>query len=117
MCVDYKIGVNQRLTTNRYPIRKIKGIFNSLRGLKYFCRLDLFESYLHIPVDEKLSGIQTITKHTGIYHMNRLSFCIKSASAEFNRIITQILKKVPKSESYFDDIIVHGSTKKDVHLI
>lgn len=42
--------------------------------------------------------------------MNRLSFGIKTASAEFNRIIDQISRDVPNTESYFDDIIVYGKS-------
>lgn len=45
--------------------------------------------------------------------MNQLSFGIKTAPAEFNRIIDQILREVPNTESYFDDIIVHGTTKEE----
>lgn len=110
LCVDYKVGVNQRLIDSHYPIRKIGDIFNSLRDSKFFCRLDLYKAYLHIPVDEQSTVIQTISTHRGTYRMNRLSFGIKTAPAEFNRIIDQILREIPKTESYFDDIIVHGSS-------
>lgn len=110
LCVDYKVGVNQRIIDSHYPIRKTDEIFNSLRDSEHFCRLDLFKAYLHIQVDEHSSIIQTISTHRGTYRMNRLSFGIKTAPAEFNRIINQILQDVPKTESYFDDIIVHGKT-------
>lgn len=110
LCVDYKVGVNQRLVDAHYPIRKLDQIFNSLRNSKYFCRLDLYKAYLHIQVDEASSEIQTISTHKGTFRMNRLSFGIKTAPSEFNRIIDQILRDVPKAESYFDDIVVHGAT-------
>ncbi|XP_058983670.1 uncharacterized protein K02A2.6-like [Musca domestica] len=110
LCVDYKVGVNQRLVNAHYPIRKIDAIFNSLRDSKHFCRLDLYKAYLHVQVDQKSSEIQTISTHKGTFRMNRLSFGIKTAPAEFNRIIDQILREVPKTESYFDDIVVHGET-------
>lgn len=113
LCVDYKVGVNDRLTGAHYPIRKIDEILSSLRHSKVFCRLDLYKAYLHIPVDEKSCEIQSISTHRGTYRMNRLSFGIKTAPAEFNRIIDQILRDVPKTESYFDDIIVHGSTQQE----
>ncbi|XP_039305140.1 uncharacterized protein K02A2.6-like [Solenopsis invicta] len=45
--------------------------------------------------------------------MNRLSFGIKTAPSEFNRIIDQILSGLNKTLAYFDDIIVHGSTKEE----
>lgn len=41
--------------------------------------------------------------------MNGLSFGIKTAPFEFSRILSQILKGVPKTEAYYDDIIVHAS--------
>lgn len=113
LCVDYKVGVNQRLVDAHYPIRKIDEIFNSLRDSKYFCRLDLYKAYLHVPVDQSSSEIQTISTHKGTFRMNRLSFGIKTAPAEFNRIIDQILREVPKTQSYFDDIVVHGQSKAE----
>ena len=45
--------------------------------------------------------------------MNRLSFDIKTAPSEFNRIIDQILRDITKTESYFDNIIVHGRTMEE----
>ncbi|XP_017494077.1 PREDICTED: uncharacterized protein K02A2.6-like, partial [Rhagoletis zephyria] len=110
LCVDYKVGVNRTLVDAHYPIRRIDQIFNNLRDSKYFCRLDLYKAYLHVPVDEESSQIQTISTHKGTYLMNRLSFGIKTAPAEFNRIIDQILRDVPNTESYFDDIVVHGKS-------
>lgn len=35
------------------------------------------------------------------------------APAEFNRIINQILTDVPNTQSYFDDIVVHGKSKAE----
>jgi len=113
LCVDYKIGVNERLIDSHYPIRRIDDILNSLRNSRYFCRLDLFKAYLHIQVDKASSEIQTISTHRGIYRMNRLSFGIKTALAEFNRIINQILQDISKTEAYFDDVIVHGATEDE----
>ena len=43
--------------------------------------------------------------------MNQLSFGIKTAPAEFNQILDQILKGL--SGSYFDDIVVYGKTKEE----
>jgi hypothetical protein len=43
--------------------------------------------------------------------MNQLSFGNNTAPSEFNRIINQILQGLPKTLSYFDDLIIHGATK------
>ena len=81
-----------------------------LRDSKYFCRLDLLKAYLHVAVDENSSEIQIISTLKDTLKMNRLSIGIKTAPAEFNRIIDQVLREMPKTEAYFDDILVHGHT-------
>ena len=87
----------------QHPIKQNEEVFNCLRDSKYFCRLDLFKAYLHVDVDEKSSEILTISTHKDTFKMNRLSFGIKTAPAEFNRIIDQVLREVPKTEAYFDE--------------
>nr|XP_023022237.1 uncharacterized protein K02A2.6-like [Leptinotarsa decemlineata] len=113
LAVDYKVGVNERLMNSHYPIRKIEDILNSLRNSRFFYRLDSYKAYLHIKVDEKSSEIQTITTHRGTYKMNRLSSGIKTAPSEFNRIMDQISREMPKTEFYFDDIVVHRNSREE----
>ncbi|KAI5750744.1 hypothetical protein M8J77_000948 [Diaphorina citri] len=112
LCVDYKCGVNERLVQANHPIRRIDDVLHSLRNSRYFCKLDLYKAYLHLKVDEESSMIQTISTHRGTFRMNRLSFGIKTAPSDFNRILCQILKGLQGVEAYFDDIIIHGSTRE-----
>ncbi|UYV76293.1 hypothetical protein LAZ67_13003282, partial [Cordylochernes scorpioides] len=113
LCVDYKVGVNDQLVNASYPIKRIEDVLNSLKDSKYFCRLDLYKAYLHLRTDEESSIIQTISTHRGTYRMNRLSFGIKTAPAEFNRVIDQILQGLNNTISYFDNILVHGKSKQE----
>ncbi|KAJ8898451.1 hypothetical protein PR048_003811 [Dryococelus australis] len=92
LCVDYKVGVNERLQDPHYPIRKIDDILN---------------------INEQSSEIQAISTHCGTYRLHLLSFGIKTAPSEFNRISDQILHDVTKTMSYFHDIIVHGWTREE----
>ena len=55
--------------------------------MKYFCKLDLFKAYLQFDVDDKSSKLLTITTHQGTYQMKRFNYSIKTAPAEFNRIM------------------------------
>lgn len=110
LCVGYKCGVNDRLIQVTHSIRRIDDVLNSLQNSKYFCKLDLFKDYLHVEVDEDSSKIQIISTHRGTYCVHCLSFGIKTAPAEFNRIISQVIVGFQKTEAYFDDIIVHGTT-------
>lgn len=110
LCVYYKCGVNAKLVAANHPIHRIDEVLHSLRGSRYFCKLDLHKAYLHLRVDKEGSKIQTISTHKGTFRMNRLSFGIKTAPSEFNQILTQLLRGLTKVEAYFDDIICHGET-------
>lgn len=63
-------------------------------------------------MDEDSQAIQTISTHKGTYKINRLSFGIKTAPSDFNRIIDQVLSGLQGVSSYFDNIIIHGETKE-----
>lgn len=113
LCVDYKTGVNDRLVDSNYPINGIPEVLHSLRNSRFFCKLDIHNAFLHIPVDAKSSKIQAITTHKGTYAVHRISFGIKVGPAEFNKVLDKILQGLSKTEAYFDDLIVHGSTVEE----
>lgn len=109
LCVDYKVTVNLQLEAAHYPLKRIDEIFNSLKNSKYFCRIDLYKAYLHVLVGDDSKQMQTISTLRGTYLMLRLSFGIKTASTEFNRILDQIFQGVEGTISYFYDIVIHGA--------
>lgn len=85
-------------------------VLHSLRGSRYFCKLELHKAYLHLKVDEEGSKIQKISTHKGMFKINHLSFGIKTVASEFNRVLTQLMGGLSKVEAYFDDIICHGAS-------
>ncbi|BET01344.1 Hypothetical Protein NTJ_14160 [Nesidiocoris tenuis] len=91
LAVDYKVAVNKQLQDAHYPIPRVEDILNTLHGANVFCTLDLYKAYLHVQVDEESQIIQTMSTHRGTFAMRRLSFGIKTAPAEFHRILDQIL--------------------------
>ena len=110
LCADYKVTLNQQIQDNRYPIPKIEDIFNKMENGKYFCTLDIFKAYLHVPVDEDSAKYQAISTHRGSYLAKRLFFGIKTAPNEFHKIIDQIVGNLEGTIVYFDDILIQGAT-------
>lgn len=100
-CIDYKVGVNERLVNALYPIRIIYQIFNSLKDMQYFHSLPLCKTYafklrkFHL----KFKWLQRIEAHFG-----------RVASAKFNRVIDPILCEITKIEENFDYIVIHGES-------
>lgn len=110
LCVDYKVAVNPQLTGAHYPIPRIDYIISQFRGSKFYCKLDLYQAYFHIEMDEESRKIQTVSTHKGTFLVNRLSMGIKTAPSEFHRIMDTVLQGLNGVMTYFDDIIVHGET-------
>lgn len=119
LCVDYKTTVNPQLCDSNHPIPRIDETLHKLRGAQYYCKLDLFKAYMHIPMDNDSAIIQAISTHLGIYRVNRLGQGIKTAPSIFHSVLDQLLGNLTGVTSYFDDIVVYGTTLEECynHLI
>lgn len=113
--VDYKSTVNPQLCNAHHAIPRIEEILHKLRGARHFCKLDLFQAYLHIPMDDESSNIQVISTHIGTIWVNRLARGIKTAPSIFHSILDQILGKLTGVTAYFDDIIIYGTKLDKCH--
>lgn len=58
LCGDYKITINKYLVPDRYPLPRIEGIFDAVRGAAFFTKLDLSVSTIAI-----VGGIAKIRSH------------------------------------------------------
>ena len=57
----------------------------------------------------------SINTHKGLYQYKRLVFGIASAPAIWQRTMEQVLKDIPSTQCYLDDILVTGKNDED-HL-
>ncbi|XP_044731858.1 uncharacterized protein K02A2.6-like [Chrysoperla carnea] len=110
ICADYKISINPLLLDNRYPIPRVEDLFNKLRGGNYFCVLDIHKAYLHVELDKESSHIAAISTHKGTYLAKRMFYGLKTAPAEFHKILDPILSNLEGTLAYFDDILIQGET-------
>jgi len=113
LCIDFKVTVNKLLVSNNYPIPKIDEVLQQLKGSTSYCKLDLYNAYLHVEMDEASAVIQTVSTHRGTFKLNRLGAGIKTAPAEFHKILHRVLKGLKGIVMYFDDILVHGKDDEE----
>ena len=84
-------------------------------GRQRFSKIDLADAYLQVEVDEKSQKYVVLTTHQGLFRVNRLAFGLAAAPAIYQSIIEQILRPLPKTQPYLDDVLWTGATEQQ-HL-
>ena len=115
LCGDYSVTVNRIAKTDRYPIPKIEDLYAQLGNGSVFSKLDMRHAYEQIPLDEESQKYVTINTHRGLFAYQRLPYGVASAPGIFQRIIESLMKDIPKTMVYLDDILVAGSSHQE-HL-
>lgn len=113
LCGNYKPTLNPHIHDNRYPLPLIEDLLNEMGGNKVYASIDLTGAYLQLELEEASKDFTTINTPLGLYRYNRLPFGIKTAPAIFQSIIDKILNGLPGVVSYFDDILVAGTSLEE----
>ncbi|XP_065315624.1 uncharacterized protein LOC135924496 [Gordionus sp. m RMFG-2023] len=61
LCADFRVTLNRWVVEVKYPLPRIKEILASLKGIKYFSKVDFSSSYLQLPLKEEIHKLFTIT--------------------------------------------------------
>ena len=72
--------------------------------------LDLSHAYNQLLLDEGAQELTAINTHKGLYKYTRLAFGVASAPVIFQQTIETLLKDLPMTCVYIDDILVAGKT-------
>ena len=115
ICGDYKLTVNRYSILDRYPLPRIEDLYATLAGGQKFTKIDLSHAYSQVELDSKSQDCTTIATHVGLFQYTRLPFGINSAPAIFQRIIDNMVKDVPNTCAYLDDILITGRSEEE-HL-
>ena len=66
-------------------------------------------------VEESCRKLLTINTHKGLNQFNSFVFGIASAPAIWQRAMEQVLRDIPRTQCYLDDILITGTNDED-HL-
>ena len=94
---------------------KVEDIFLQLNGAKYFSTLNLRAGYHHIGLITDPIPKTAFTSLFGKYEYVKVPFGLAQAPAYFQELITGVLKDLPFTMAYLDDIIIYSSTPEE-HL-
>ena len=123
MCVDYRI-LNSLLPPVNKAHSKAKGIvtlvllpkideiYAQLQGSKIFSALDMRSGYFHIELSEEAKPKTAFVPggpHGSKYQFNRCPLGLSQAPAYFQRLVHEVLRGLPFTFGYLDDILIYSS--------
>jgi hypothetical protein len=99
LCVDYR-DLNRLTIKNKYPLPRIDVLFEQLRGVKVFSKIDLNSGYHQLRIREEDIEKTTFSTRYGHYEYIVMSFGLTNAPAMFMEAINRMLHE------YLDDFII-----------
>ena len=115
LCGDYKLTVNQVAKLDRYPIPQIEDLYAQLGNGTTYTKLDMRHTYEQIQLHPDSRKYVTINTPRGLFTYKRLPYGVSSAPGIFQRFMDSLLKGIPNTMVYLDDVLVTGPTE-DEHL-
>jgi hypothetical protein len=111
MCVDFK-ALNKITVKNRYPLPRIDYLFNQLKNVKYFTKLDLRSGYHHIRIVEGDTWKIAFKTKQGLFGWMVMSFGLCNAHATFMRVMNDVLRHFLDDcvIVYLDDILIFNKS-------
>ena len=108
LCGDFKLTVNKASQLDKYPIPKIEDLFAKMAGGQKYTKLDLYQAYQQMELEEESRRYVVINTHRGLFEYTRLPFGVSSAPGIFQRVMESILRGIPNVVVYLDDILITG---------
>jgi hypothetical protein len=109
ICMDPRY-LNQFLERAIYPFPSLDQVFSSVKGAKYFSKIDLTWGFWNLVLDEASSKLCTFVTPWGVFWYKRLPFGVSPAPGGFHRVLADVLRDIPGVLHYVDDVLVHGAT-------
>ena len=116
ICGDYR-NLNAVTKADTEPLPLMQMVFDQLKGMQYFSKLDLLKGFNQIPVEQKSREYMAVSTPVGLYQPTVMPFGVKNAPGSFQREMRRVLqKRLNKGVFVFvDDIIIYSRTE-DEHI-
>ena len=109
ICVDPK-DLNMYVKRENYQLPTQEDITCRLAGVKYFSKLDAYQGFWQIPLDNESSYLTTFNTPHGRYHFTVIPFGFNFAHEVFHRTVNDKFADISGSFTDIDDILVVGKT-------
>ena len=112
MCLDYR-GVNSKSLPENYNIRTPEDCMAEVgqNGGKYFIALDLSSGFYQMEMDKASRPVTAFTvPRYGQLQWTRGAMGLKGCPASFARMMDMVVKDIPKTITYIDDLLIYDET-------
>jgi hypothetical protein len=114
LCVDYR-KLNEVTIKNKYPLPKIKDLFDQLNGAKVCSKIDLRTEYHQLKVRESDIPKTAFTTRYGLFEYTVMSFGLTNAPAYFMNLMNKVFMKFLDNfvVVFIDNILVYSKTEEE----
>ncbi|GKC27619.1 reverse transcriptase domain-containing protein [Tanacetum coccineum] len=118
VCIDYR-KLNEATRKDHFPLPFMDQMLERLAGNEFYCFLDGFSGYFHIPIDPQDQEKMTFTCPYGTFAYRRMPFGLCNAPGTFQRCMMAIFHDMIEKtmEVFMDDFSVFGDSFDSCHKI
>ena len=115
ICGNFKLTVNPFLVVKRQPMPTKQEIFAKLQVGKKWSQIDLSHAFMQFSVDHESRDALTIITSEGLFRYTKLPEGISSSPGECQETLCKLVKHIPHTMVYIDNIYCTGKTDEE-HL-
>jgi hypothetical protein len=114
MCVDYR-SLNYVTIKNNYPLPCIEDLFDQMRGVRVFSKIDLRSGYHQMKIRPSDIPKTAFSTQYSLYEFTVMSFGLTNPPAYFMNLINKVfMEYLDKFAMVFiDDILVYSKNDSD----
>jgi hypothetical protein len=114
LCVDYR-ALNEVTVKNKYPLPWIDGLFDQLKGAKYFSKIDMRLGYYQLRIRSEDVPKTTFVTRYGQHEFIVMPFGLTNAPGYFMNLMNKMfMKELDKFVVVFiDDILIYSRSTKE----
>ena len=119
MCIDYR-QINKVIVKNKYPLSRIKDLFDQLKGAGVFSKIDLRSGYYQLRVKEVDVLKTAFRTRYGHYEFLVMTFGLTNAPTTFMDLMNRVFRPYVDQfvVVFIDDNLVYSkdAQEHDQHL-
>ena len=114
LCIDYR-KLNKVTLFDAEPMPNMEEVFSKMSGYKFFSKFDLTKGYYQVPLTKDTKPLTAFETSLGLMQFTVAPFGLVNSGATFCRLMRKVLRGLPNTESFVDDIWIYTHDWND-HL-